>query len=430
MTPNLFDLYFEYTADTESPVIYHRWSLLTSLSAALGRNVWLPFGPGRIFPNQYVILVGSPGVRKSSAIKMAKNVLAKSGFRSFAADKTRQEKFLEDLAMDDQLKEESDDGLALLDLDLDEKVAKEVFVVADEFNLFMGQNNLDFMTILGSLWDWDSEEIPFRYRLKNSKSVNIWQPTLSILGGNTPVGMLEAFPPAALGQGFMSRLLLIYSDTPNKKIAFPTEPDAELARLLEAKLREIRQSIRGPMQMTAQAKSALELIYKTWPPLEDSRFLSYSTRRFTHLLKLCMLVAAANLSMEITKDHVVEANTVLAYAELHMPKALGEIGKSRTSEAANKIMQVLYAAHGPVSMLTLWKTVASDLDKQSDLSQVLANLKAAQKIQEVTGKTIKGGSHSIGFVAVQGRISREVQFYVESYLYGRELPLRVNLENL
>ena len=96
-TNTLFDLYFEYVKDTESPKIFHRWSLIASVGALLGRQYYMPFGTTRIFPNQYIMLIGNPGTRKSSAIKTAKKILAHTGYDTFAAEKTTKEKFLLDL---------------------------------------------------------------------------------------------------------------------------------------------------------------------------------------------------------------------------------------------------------------------------------------------------------------------------------------------
>ncbi|MFK5283171.1 hypothetical protein ACI3PL_26730, partial [Lacticaseibacillus paracasei] len=79
------------------------------------------------------------------------------------------------------------------------KTPAESFIAADEFNNFIGLGNTDFISILGELWDYEGV---YDYRLKNSKSVFIPYPTISILGGNTPTGFSQAFPPESIGQGF------------------------------------------------------------------------------------------------------------------------------------------------------------------------------------------------------------------------------------
>src|SRR5205814_9631083 len=79
---------------TEPPYVYRRWSLLSGVATLLGRQCWVQFGVDQIFPNMYVMLVGNPGTRKSTAIKGIVKVLAATGFTAFSADKTNKQKFV------------------------------------------------------------------------------------------------------------------------------------------------------------------------------------------------------------------------------------------------------------------------------------------------------------------------------------------------
>lgn len=67
--------YLQFTSGTESPLQYHQWSCLSSLSVLAGRRFWFNLGPIRFYPNLYVVLVGHPGVKKSSAMDRAKDVI-------------------------------------------------------------------------------------------------------------------------------------------------------------------------------------------------------------------------------------------------------------------------------------------------------------------------------------------------------------------
>ena len=164
--PSLFDLYFEYVKDTGPPLIYHRWSLIASVGAFLGRQYWFPFGDFRIFPNCYIMLIGNPGTRKSTAIKMAKKILSQAGYDKFPAERTTKEKFLLDLegVSEHELNQYAKrakgastprDVLANLDLlegsDIHDGIPREVFITADEFNEFAGTGNLDFLSTLGTI---------------------------------------------------------------------------------------------------------------------------------------------------------------------------------------------------------------------------------------------------------------------------------------
>lgn len=413
---DLFELYFRLCKETEPPPIFHRWALLGVLGAWLGRSCWLPFGSGRIFPNQYIMFVGDPGSRKSSAIKMASKLVESVGYYTFAPKKTSKEQYLADLTSGG-IEEEN---LAAADfniLDTTSTVPVESFINADEFNIFMGAGNLDFQALLGDLWDWDSDK-PWQYRLKNSKSVSIYQPTINILGGNTPQGFTDCFPPASVGQGFMSRLILIYGERSGKKIPFPPAPDPDLMRKLQEKLVLIRARSAGEIKLSQEARDSLAVIYTSWPGIDDSRFIHYSERRFTHLLKLCIIHAVVRGSMTISLLDVIRSSTILAYAETHMPKAAGEMGKSKTSEAGNKIMQALYAARSPLGQKELWAVVRTDLEKPTDLAQIINNLLLAEKIQAVELPHKKGH----GYLPKLKGIDRKVLYIDQKWLRGKEVP--------
>lgn len=392
-TPSLFDLYFDYVKDTESPLIYHRWSLITCLSAVLGRQCWIPFGAARIFPNQYVMLIGDPGARKSTAIKMARKLISSAGYKSFAATKTTKEKFLLDLEGVEEASDEVISSSKVMENLFGESCndePKEVFIVADEFNDFMRCNDLEFHSMLGALWDWDDETLHYEQRLKNSRSVKIFQPTITLLGGNTHTGFAEMFPPQAIGQGFLSRMLLIYAEQSNRKIAWPTQPSAEQHKVLIEQVHKIKVVMQGPLEFTDQAKAMLTTLYNTYEGFADVRFTSYFTRRYTHLLKLCIICAAVNMTRTIGMREVLLANTILRYAEHFMSKALGEFGKAKNADVANKILQVLSKTNGPVDVPVIWKHVSSDLDRIEDLAKLLQGLHQAQKIQWIKTPSMQG----------------------------------------
>ena len=367
--PDLQELYLKYTEDTEAPVVFHRWSFLSAVSALMGRKCYFPFGEGRIFPNLYCMMIGNPGTRKSSAIKPVKKLLAEIGYRNFAFDRSSKEKFLEDLANDGyESGDTSSESNSVMEnlFGTEGQSAKEVFIVSDEFNVFVGNGNIEFLSLLGTLWDWDDETLCFNQRFKNSKSLSIYQPTVTILGGNTHAGLAQAFPVEALGQGFMSRLLLVFSEPSGRKITFPKKPPEQLRQELLRRLEKIHTEFSGEFYMDPTSELALDSIYRGFKGLDDIRFQHYSTRRFTHLLKLCMVVCACKLKLKVELDDVVLANTLLSFIEHHMPKALGEFGKAKNSDVAGKVIALLSESKNPVSIAKIWESVRTDLDKMED----------------------------------------------------------------
>lgn len=359
------------------------------------------------------MLIGNPGSRKSAAIKGVKKVIQAAGYTTFSAEKTSKEKFLVDLQGD-----QDETGGAGINLFRDGAVMgdeRQVFITADEFNEFVGSGNLEFLSMLGALWDWDDPETPYKSRTKTAKSVGIYQPTISILAGNTHAGFAEAFPLAVLGQGFMSRLVLIYSEPSGRKITIPPSPNVTLLGDMVRELGAIKDTVQGELCYSKQAFSALDAIYKTWAELEDTRFKHYSTRRFTHLLKLCIIVTAIAKRQEILVEDVLLANTILTFAEKDMPKAMGELGRKRSSDVSSILMQLLYETRMPLTISELWRHLEKELEHMSDLTRMLMNLEAADKIQR-----IPTGGHT-GFLA-KHRIIDKHQMYVDfNLLKGQEI---------
>lgn len=397
-TPTFINLYLQYTSQTECPTFFHRWCAVTCLGAYLGRRIHFNHGHFTLHPNMYTMLVGSPGTKKSSAIKIGAKLLKQAGYNTFAAKKTRQEKFLTDLAEQSEAKHMAisgglDDSYGILDQNIfgtsadeadtySDRAPAECLVAADEFNNFIGLNNLDFISILGELWDYEGV---YDYKLKSAKSVFIPSPTVTILGGNTPTGLSQCFPPETIGQGFFSRLLLVYAEPSGVKFTFPPEPDLILQGQLIAKLHEIKAKVSGALKLTPDARDLLDLIYKKWRSVGDMRFEHYANRRLTHLLKLCLVLTASRVGTEITKEDVIEANTLLTFTEQLMPKALGEFGTSRHSGSANKLMELLDKADEPMSFQAIWKALSQDVDSRDTLIKLINDLQVAEKIQCVNG---------------------------------------------
>lgn len=390
---DFFTDYLKYTKETEPPVTYHRWSAITAIGALLGRRIFLQHGHSRIFPNLYTMLIGSAGTRKSTTIKLAAKLISASGYDTFARDKSTKEKFLADLA---GLDEEFQPGTKkVYDASTAQNLwgntntnlsdPKEVFIAADEWNEFATPGNTEFYTTLGNLWDWDNPDREFTSGVKSSKSPSIYQPTVSILGGNTQEGFATAFPPDIIGRGFFSRLLLIHGERSERKIAFPTPPKQEDTNEIVKQFAYLRTKNFGEAQMEPEAEAILKDIYEGWTEFDDVRFKSYSNRRFIQLLKLCLIHTATRGDCTITTNDVITANTVLSAAEINMPRALGEFGKNKDSDVAQKVMDILNVTRKPLNAMEIFKIgqLHTDLESPMKMENIIRGLRAAGRIQDV-----------------------------------------------
>jgi hypothetical protein len=103
-------------------------------------------------------------------------------------------------------------------------------------------------------------------------------------------------------------------------------------------------------------------------------------RRFSHLLKLCLVVSAAAMRSVVEECDVVYANTILTHTEHGMSKALGEFGKSKNSDVSHKLVQVLENSYEPVSVKQLWMQLHNDLDDIGRMKDMLTSLVIAEKV--------------------------------------------------
>ena len=361
-TPFLND-YLSMVEETESPRIFHVWAAIGALSSALGRRNHFPFGMSEIFPNQYILLVGTPGTRKSTALSIMKKNLRKSTGIRFAPDDTAGQRqglikammrtteegqvYVDGMKMDQR-----DDSLAALTMTqiasmsgdtedeaqaaIDEADKQHLVATSDEFSRFIGQNNLQMLDFLTSAWDGN----PYEYET-NTKSLLIKAPLLNLSGCTTPVSLASSMPPAAGGQGFLSRMILVYGAKKHKLIARPGVPDLDDVMAVQDTLSEVYNMLSGPFEETKDARAYSESLYGFAIEITDSRFGYYHERRYTHLIKLAMALAAGRRDHTIVKADYEEAHRILRATERGMPDALGEFGMSPLAALKQSILEFM-----------------------------------------------------------------------------------------
>lgn len=386
---DFFKHYIEYTGGTEVPAHANRWAAIGMLGAWLGRDMYVKFGSSKLYANQYIMLLGDAGSKKSTAIKNAKRVLKGAGYSTFSAEKISKEKFLTELA-----KQQSAVPTGAFNNFLDQQLFadvtesgeyRETWICADEFNDFFANNILEFISTLGVLWDYEGK---YENQVKHGESVVIPNPTVSILSGNTPATFAATFPADAIGQGFFSRVLAVHIKPSGRRITRPPEPSEEATEELTERLLTIKNFHSGEIEITDESWALIDRIYQNWRPISDSRFESYGNRRLTHLLKLCLIHAAARLSTVIDPIDVKRANTVLDYTEFHMPDAFGEFGTARNSGVSNKIIKELELSDKLLTVHDLWAKMQLDFDKINSFQEHVSGMIQAEKLQFVGDKIL------------------------------------------
>lgn len=379
--------YLEYTKGNEAPAIYHRWSIISAISAFLERNLYVKQGHFNIYPNLYIVLIGAPGTKKNTAINISSKILKQAGYNYFSASKSSKEKLFIDLS------KQGKEDINLIDSaelnifnghEADSSVVQKMYICSGELQTFFGNNVLDFMKDLGELWDKDDI---FKTTTIKGKDIIIYNPTISLIGGITPQDLAESFPPQMIGQGFFSRCLFIHGERTREKITFQKPVDDNETKELSDRLRKFTNGFSKDISYTSSAAKLIDKIYRGPELLIDGRFASYYNRRWTQLWKLMLICTVSQGKKEIDEAVVRHANTILTYAEKLMPKALGEFGKARNSGISNDIVDFIEKAEGIVKFKDILVHVRMNIDKPIELAGILNTLVMTEVIQQIPSKS-------------------------------------------
>jgi hypothetical protein len=373
----------------------HLWSAITAASACLARHAWLDFGIGQMYANKYVLLVGPPGTRKNHAIKFAINLVHEATQVRLAPDDTSGQRqglitAIEGTREDDKnhdalARVDIDDALSLTEalsthhMELNNVDRHSMLAVATEFGSFMGQNNLDLTRFLNKLWDGED----YNYQLKKEQAV-LKEPLLTLIGGTTPTDISLILPAEAMGQGFMSRIILVFGAKKEKHVPRPNL-DTSQEKFLKDTYGWLFDECHGAFHEDKSAQELLDYLYPRPVGISDNRFMYYSERRHTHLLKLCLILAATDRRKIINHEDVEQAQYILELTERLMPDALGEYGLSPLATARQKMLEFIQHAGQPVPDKLLWTVMRNDM-KLIDYKNSITAMLNAKKIVLVDTK--------------------------------------------
>ncbi len=401
--------YLQLVEDTESPRIFHLWSAIYGISSALGRRCYLPFGTGEIHANLYVLLVGNPGTRKSTAAKLAEKFIRRNTGCRFAPSDTgfqrqgltraflgESSQNVEKALLNQQVLAEGVTGLeSLMNICVadDSPEAEEAMeiakadkhaltIVASEFSRIIGQNNMAMMDFLGERYDGES----YHYETSTTK-IDLPNTLLNMLACTTPVSIANSLPPAAGGQGFLSRIILVYGARKYKKVPRPREFDGGLKSQVDDVVGGVYREMHGAFSETQAALKFSEELYDVPVEIPDSRFAYYAERRYTHLIKVAMALCASRGSMEISVTDYEEAHRILRATEIGMPDALGEFGMNKFAALKQDIIDQLRSNQGPLLMEQIVAMFHRDA-KSSEIVEVIVEMMNAGII--VQSQTAQG----------------------------------------
>ena len=192
--------YLLFTSNTESPADYHRWACLSSLSVLAGRRFWFDLGPIRYYPNLYVVLVGHPGVKKSSALDRAKDIIRGVNCCPIAAAQATKE-FIAKVMSQDKFQ-----GKKFFKWNGKMEEYNQYAIFATELTQFIGVNPLSMLDFLTTVY---TEKV-YDCDTKGQGSDLVVGPYITLLACLTPEMMKGYIKMNILTGGFARRTIFVY----------------------------------------------------------------------------------------------------------------------------------------------------------------------------------------------------------------------------
>lgn len=323
---------------TEAPDAYVIWSAISVISAVLKKKVWIDRGTYLIYPNQYIVLVGPPGVGKGTAIHPAHAFIKdyKPELSNYLSDRVTAPKIIEKLETGFQTQSVVNGSIV---------VGKEstAVLMATELSTFLGSS--DWMTSF--LCDtWDRNE--FEYGTKGKGSNHIKDMCVSLIGACVPdfIRRINGHANAsdAINGGFTARTIFVFANEKSKDLPWPmalrnTVKGPELITALRYDLECISQ-LRGEFKLEQQAYYEWEKFYKSIRHKdEDSDVIRhFKSRQNVHVLKVAMCLSAATNDSLLIDTWCLHTAIALVQGVLNtLDITFRGVGESSLSEATAKI---------------------------------------------------------------------------------------------
>ena len=330
--------FIRYTENTESPVSYYSWSGISAIAGALQRQVYMHWGHEKIYPNQYIVLVGPAGrTRKGLPLGLVKAMLYSAGIPLTAQRITREAliKF-----MKNNVRNFSDHGKL--------KFQAAVTCVSAELSVFLGQKDTGY---LADLTDWYDAHDKWKYETKNKGEDDVLGMCFNFLAATAPDWLPSILPHEAIGGGYTSRVIFVVEEDKRKIVANPNsiQGDHSIYEDLVHDL-EIISTIIGEYTFDDEALASYEGWYQAYeeetqrgnPPIPDPHFAAYCSRRGTHIKKIAMALTASRTNRRvITKSDFDKSLTVLEAAEKKMTRVFRGLGRAKFAEATEIVLNIL-----------------------------------------------------------------------------------------
>lgn len=363
-----------------------------------------------LFPNQYILLVGGPGIGKGLVVKQVIKML--KFHKLVTAQHEVKAEDISDMMMSDvHSKEKAEDALlipvapetvtfeALIKemattmtggrykvLQPDGKLVEKTYThkslafCLEEVSSLFQKNTEKVVNFLLAAFDCGD----YDYVTKNCGTDRLRKICLNIFGGTTPSFMATAFNDRLIGEGFSSRTIFVYEFANRfNRFQIPSFTPEQLTARKEilAHIHSLSK-LYGQVSFTADAFERMRYYFEEVMPNSRTNYNMkldpYYARKNIHVQKMAMAVHfAERTSMTIGDEAVARAFDILSGLEKKMHNALA-FGRNPLANISEKVFQYIKMS-GPQTKPKLWEAFSQDL-RETEIQECLNFLLGTKKI--------------------------------------------------
>ena len=371
---NFIRKYYDYTQETEPPTNYHVWTMISTISALLGRKCYIPQGVFTIYPNLYIVLVGSPGMKKSSAMNIGKNLLRTIKEFPLAPASMTREAMLASL-------QQNECQFRVNNISMN---FHQVSAFVTELQEFIGgkHRNQSMIDILTAIWD----EPTYEYHTINRDPIRIDAPYVTLLACCTTDWLNDKLKASIISEGLARRMIFIYEEQRSKYVPFPvlTAEQTVAWSDLEEDVKLIR-AITGKFNFTEDAVEYWEKLYMDIQKEAETKdvFLQhYWTTKHVLMIKVAMCLSAVLRSDKMIDRALLEiVNKMFNDFERRLPILFKAMGRNELKSLEDKIEEfIANAGHKGRALSDIANEFARDLSIM-EVQSLIESLTIRKKIQ-------------------------------------------------
>lgn len=379
--------YMKFVEGNEAHPNYHMFAALVALSSVVSRRVWIDLGYFQVHPNLYVVLVGPPAGRKTTAMSICKDLLRELKDIPFSAECVTKEKLVQDLATNERshIIQEGKPPL----------VYTPLTICVTELSQFLGAASAHMVDFLTTIYDQPFYEL----KTKNKGSESIVGPYIVLLSCTTPAWITARLRDDVISGGFSRRAIFVFEEDEGRRIAFPKITD-EMRKAWDNVVSRSRylMTVAGQFKWHPEAQAFFQHWYENLQIPKDPMVYGYYRSKHIQLLKIAMLISVSERdTLELQKSDLEFGLNILGLIEPNLPRVFEGLGRNELNQIAQSILSMLRG--GPLPEKEIFKTFFRE-GSQDEIQRIIHHLVSTDRIDRGVGK--KAGQPDRVYIALKG----------------------------